>query len=101
MAVAKGDPSLFQDNLNTIANWLGTYFDPGHQLAQAMLNAVNELKAINIKPSLPDLSRSLYELQLRKKLTEDLSRGGNPTQPVAPSGPIAPPMMNLMPSVTQ
>jgi len=101
LAVAKGDQALFQDNLNTIANWLGTYFDPGHQLAQAMLNAVNELKAINIKPSLPDLSRSLYELQLRKKLTEDLSRGGNPTQPVAPSGPIAPPMMNLMPSVTQ
>jgi len=101
LAVAKGDPSLFQDNLKTIANWLGTYFDPGHQLAQAMLNAVNELKAINIKPGLPDLSRSLHELQLRKKLTEDLSRAANSTQPVAPSAPIAPPMMNVMPSVTQ
>jgi uroporphyrin-3 C-methyltransferase len=101
LAVAKGDQSLFQDNLNTIANWLSTYFDPGHQLAQAMLNAVNELKAINIKPGLPDLSRSLHELQMRKKLTEDLSHAGSPTQPVAPSGPIAPPMMNLMPSATQ
>ncbi len=66
-----------------------------------MLNVVNELKAINIKPSLPDLSRSLHELQLRNKLTEDLSRAGNSTQPVAPSVPIAPPMMNVMPSVTQ
>ncbi len=101
LAVAKGDQSLFQDNLNTISNWLGTYFDPSHQLAQAMLDSVNELKAINIKPSLPDLSRSLHELQLRKKLTENLSRAGNPTQPVAPSAPIAPPMINVMPSVTQ
>jgi uroporphyrin-3 C-methyltransferase len=101
LAIAKGDQSLFQDNLNTISNWLGTYFDPSHQLAQAMLNDVNELKAINIKPSLPDLNRSLHELQLRKKLTEDLSRAGSPTHPVAPSAPIAPPMMNLMPSVTQ
>jgi uroporphyrin-3 C-methyltransferase len=101
LAVAKGDQSLFQDNLSTISNWLGTYFDPSHQLAQAMLDSVNELKAINIKPSLPDLSRSLHDLQLRKKLTEDLSRAGNPTQPVAPSAAIAPPMINVMPSVTQ
>jgi len=101
LAAAKGDQSLFQDNLNTISNWLGTYFDPSHQLAQAMLDSVNELKAINIKPSLPDLSRSLHELQLRKKLTEDLSRAGNPTQPVSPSAAIAPPMINVMPSVTQ
>lgn len=101
LAVAKGDQSLFQDNLNTIANWLGTYFDPSHQLAQAMLNAVNELKAINIKPSLPDLSRSLHELQLRKKLNEELSRGDNPTQPITPSAPLAPPIINAMPSVTQ
>jgi uroporphyrin-3 C-methyltransferase len=101
LAIAKGDQSLFQDNLNTIANWLSTYFDPSHQLAQSMLAAVNELKAINIKPNLPDLSRSLHELQLRKKLSDDLERANTPTQPIAPSAPIAPPIMNVMPSVTQ
>ena len=101
LAIAKGDQSLFQDNLNTIANWLSTYFDPSHQLAQSMLAAVNELKAINIKPNLPDLSRSLHELQLRKKLSDDLERANTPTQPIAPSAPIAPPIINVMPSMTQ
>ncbi len=74
LAVARGDRKLYRDSLDTVAQWLDSYFDPNDAHTRAMHKAVDELKAIDVRPPLPDISGSLRALTQREKLNADLAR---------------------------
>ncbi len=79
LAAVRGDERLYHDSLNTVARWLGSYFDPHDEQTRALRDAVRELDRVKIRPPLPDISASLAALRARVKLLADLGR------PIAPT----------------
>jgi uroporphyrin-3 C-methyltransferase len=73
LALARHDPALYQDNLAVAADWLARYFDPEDPVARAVAKAITELRTVDVRPELPDISHSLRALQVRQKLLEDLA----------------------------
>lgn len=73
LALARHDPALYQDNLTVAADWLARYFEPEDPVARAVASAIDQLRAVDIRPELPDISHSLRALQVRQKLLEDLA----------------------------
>jgi uroporphyrin-3 C-methyltransferase len=73
LALARHDPALYQDNLAVAADWLARYFEAEDPVAHAVATAIEELRAVDIRPELPDISHSLRALQVRQKLLEDLA----------------------------
>jgi uroporphyrin-3 C-methyltransferase len=73
LALARHDPALYQDNLAVAADWLARYFEAEDPVARAVATAIEELRAVDIRPELPDISHSLRALQVRQKLLEDLA----------------------------
>lgn len=81
LGVARNEPELYRDSLNTVESWLATHFDQADELTRNMRQQVNRLAAIDIRPPLPDISQSLRSLQIRRKLNEDLARSLPRTAP--------------------
>ena len=73
LALARQDPALYQDNLAIAADWLARYFEPQDAVARAVADAIDALRAVDIRPELPDISNSLRALQVRQRLLEDLA----------------------------
>ncbi len=73
LALARHDPALYQDNLAVAAEWLARYFEPEDPVARAVAAAIDQLRAVEIRPELPDISNSLRALQVRQRLLEDLA----------------------------
>ncbi|MES9870674.1 MAG: uroporphyrinogen-III C-methyltransferase [Sedimenticola sp.] len=67
MSMLRGDRILYIASLETAEQWLGDLFDTESQVARAMLGEIEQLKAIDISPALPDISASLMELRARLK----------------------------------
>ncbi len=84
LAAVRGDERLYHDSLNTVARWLGSYFDVHDEHTRALRDAVRELDRVKIRPALPDISGSLAALRARIKLLADLGR------PIAPALPAKP-----------
>jgi uncharacterized protein HemX len=62
-ALLRADTAAFRDALGSSAKWLDTYYrsdDPGVLAAQA---TIEQLQALDLRPALPDLSRSLALLR--------------------------------------
>ncbi len=79
LAAVRGDERLYHDSLNTVARWLGSYFDVHDKHTRALRDAVRELDRVKVRPALPDISGSLAALRARVKLLADLGR------PIAPA----------------
>lgn len=80
LGLARGDQALFRSNLQLAADWLDRYFDPKDARRAALAGAIDELRAIEIRPALPDISLSLRALQARRKLGQDITPGGTGPQ---------------------
>lgn len=68
LALARLDPALFRDSLSAASDWLMRYFVVTEETATALSVAIGELKAIDIRPPLPDVSKSLRALKARQSL---------------------------------
>ncbi len=76
LGLARGDQALFRDNLAIAADWLDRYFEPDSGGASAIGTAIAEMREIDIRPPVPDVSQSLRALQVRQKLMEDVAPSG-------------------------
>jgi uroporphyrin-III C-methyltransferase len=72
IAVARGDAGLYRDTLARAEQWLAEHFAAGDAEVQAMRVAIDELLALDIAPSLPDISGSLHVLLARRQSLADL-----------------------------
>jgi len=68
LGLARADQALFRENLVAAADWVRQYFDPDAGGAMTLLTALDELQALDIRPALPDISKSLRALRARKQL---------------------------------
>jgi uroporphyrin-3 C-methyltransferase len=78
-ALVRYDAALYRDNLGVAAAWLERYFDPADPVTAALSQAVAELGRIDISPELPDISRSLRALEVRRQLLDELAPAPEPT----------------------
>ncbi len=61
----------YQASLDKSAQWIRDYFDPDSSVTQSLLRSLDELKAIDVAPVMPDISGSLKSLkQYLKQMTE-------------------------------
>lgn len=67
LALLKGDPQLYGSSLQQVASWVGEFFEADATATQAVQQEVSALQAVDVDPSLPDISRSLVMLQARVK----------------------------------
>jgi uroporphyrin-3 C-methyltransferase len=62
-AVMQGQASVYQNSLQQAEDWTKLYFVSNAAMTQTMLQTLQELKKINIQPTLPDISNVLQALQ--------------------------------------
>jgi uroporphyrin-3 C-methyltransferase len=74
LGLARLDPQLFGDSLGTASAWLTRYFAVNEEPAIALSAAIRDLKALDIVPPLPDISRSLRALKARQSLMVGMAR---------------------------
>jgi uroporphyrin-3 C-methyltransferase len=72
LGLARGDASLFRDNLQLAGDWLDDFFDLGDPVAQSMATALRDLQAVDLEPALPDVSQSLQMLKARRRFMVEL-----------------------------
>jgi uncharacterized protein HemX/uroporphyrinogen-III synthase len=63
VAVLRNDNALLKTNLNEVQDWLKTFFDQDSAAVKNYLTSVAEIESINLKPELPDISKSLREIR--------------------------------------
>ncbi|MCB1773805.1 MAG: uroporphyrinogen-III C-methyltransferase [Gammaproteobacteria bacterium] len=68
LGLARADQALFSENLASAAEWVRNYFDLGEGGAATLLSALDELRTIDVRPPLPDISKSLRALRARRQL---------------------------------
>lgn len=71
LALLKGDSELYTSSLKQADEWLGEFFEPDSAATQAVRTALSELQTVQLRPELPDISRSLVALQQRVKQVAD------------------------------
>lgn len=76
LGLVYADPDLFRDNLATADDWLARFFDPADATTQALRQAIADMRAVEIRPELPDISRSLRALEARLELVENIGTDG-------------------------
>jgi uroporphyrin-3 C-methyltransferase len=62
-ALLRSDQRLYSDSLERAGSWLAAHFDPEQDEVKSLLLEIEQLKQMQIQPSLPDLSGSLRALQ--------------------------------------
>ncbi len=62
-AVARHDQAGYRSALASARQWLGEFFDMSSPATRAAMNEIQLLEAIEISPKLPDISRSVENLQ--------------------------------------
>ncbi|MCW8881223.1 MAG: uroporphyrinogen-III C-methyltransferase [Sedimenticola sp.] len=67
LALLKGDPELFATSLKQATVWVGDFFDADAVATQAVQKEIADLATVNVRPQLPDISKSLTALQARMK----------------------------------
>ncbi|HEY5604313.1 MAG TPA: uroporphyrinogen-III C-methyltransferase [Gammaproteobacteria bacterium] len=63
IALLNHDSALFRLNLEDVAQWAGDYFDKESAAVSNLLQVVSNLKQVELRPPLPDISASLRELR--------------------------------------
>ena len=68
LGLARADQALFSDNLASAADWVRDHFDADEGGAATLLATLDELRAVDVRPALPDISKSLRALRARRQL---------------------------------
>lgn len=64
LALLRADQAAYQASLQSVAQWVREFFDPDSAAARAVLTEIAELKRIELRPELPDISASLDALRV-------------------------------------
>lgn len=62
LALLRQEGILYNSSLDTAIDWLSSFFEASDSTTQSMLATLNELKQVDIKPALPNISGSLMML---------------------------------------
>lgn len=77
LALLERDQQIYVQSLSKAEQWIQDYFLSKEPATQAMLKNLDELKAIQIDPELPDISESL---RLLRNLLETIYKQGPPNE---------------------
>lgn len=78
LALLNAEQDVYQERLQTAADWIRDFFKQDDPATQAMLAQLKQLAAENIKPTLPDISASYRALQdFREQQADSASSGGD------------------------
>ena len=58
LALLTGEDEVYHERLDTAQGWISNWFDPENNRTIHMLDQLKELAAINVQPSLPELTRT-------------------------------------------
>ena len=67
LALLQKDTAVYQASLTEVAEWIAAYFNPDAAVVKALLTQINDLLIIELQPALPDISRSLSEVEKLEK----------------------------------
>ena len=73
LALLRDDGGQYQAILNTVQDWLDAHFADDDAKVNELVEQIDQLKAINIAPELPDISGSLTALHQQIKISEQQS----------------------------
>jgi uroporphyrin-3 C-methyltransferase len=62
-AVLHQQPEIYRQNLQQARVWIQQYFVQNSSMTQNVIDGLNDLEKINVKPTLPDLTRSLKQIE--------------------------------------
>ena len=62
LALLQRDTAVFHDSLNTVKQWLETYFDTSATSSANLLSTIEPYQSLELVPDLPDISKSLKTL---------------------------------------
>ncbi len=82
LALLREDRAQYRLALQTAQDWLKQYFDPQAPGVQQQIDRLQEIAAVDISPSLPDVSASLRLLRQQMQLSAQA-----PVLPVVPDEP--------------
>lgn len=71
LALLKADPQLYRSSLELASGWIGEFFDAEAATTQAARQEIAALQTVDVRPRMPDISRSLTALQARLKAVAD------------------------------
>ncbi len=74
LALLNAEQDIYQERLQTAADWIRDFFKQDDPATQAMLAQLKQLAAKNIKPALPDISASYRALQNFREQQADSGR---------------------------
>jgi len=63
LALLNGEQAIYYERLDTVQTWLNNWFDLENNRTAHMLDQIKKLKAINIQPALPELTRTYQAFQ--------------------------------------
>lgn len=63
LALLNGENTIYHERLDTVQTWLHNWFDLEHNRTVHMLDRLKDLKAIDVQPSLPELTRTYQAFQ--------------------------------------
>lgn len=78
LALLRGDAQSYRGSLDAARQLLATYFDPTDTAVAAASAGLERLAAIDLRPALPDISRSLRALRARDRQIAELQERKGP-----------------------
>ena len=72
LALLRADPASYRGSLDAARQLLATYFDPADPPAAAVSAALERLAGVDLRPPVPDVTRSLRALRARDRQMAEL-----------------------------
>ena len=88
LALLTGENEVYHERLDTAQGWISNWFDPENNRTINMLEQLKQLAAVNVQPSLPELTRTYQSFQAyhAKQNTADAIKAAEP-EPETESAP--------------
>jgi len=67
LAVLRGDPVTWRNNLEQAGSWLKEYFDTNDERVKQLADGLGQMEKLDISPKLPQIGRSLTALDAARK----------------------------------
>lgn len=87
LALLREDPVFYQQAIKTATSWLSKYYAADDNAVQATREQLDELGSVQIRPEMPDISKSLRLLRKHQELTARVSNTAD--RPAAAAAPPA------------
>jgi uroporphyrin-3 C-methyltransferase len=91
LALLNGENAIYHERLDTAQTWLHDWFDPKNNRTVHMLDRLKELNAIDIQPSLPELTRTYQAFQAYQAKQDAMDAAESPPAEQPDAEPAPPP----------